>query len=259
MHTRKNDYRRESPNKKKARLLELKVLEDVMGKEAFRAGPHLVIASKEAGDISAMLGMGVEPSAIHAVDIDRHALAAAKDRFGSWGVKFRNIDFRDANDKFGVSNYASAIIDLCSPLLDDDIQAVIDFKAKYKVYGFQINREQGLANVFTQSIQDGGKAIKGRLDYLAFRGFKTGLAIHYVSRTLTNKGTPMCLAFCKNVRKPSKNPEILSVTWGYADLDRQMMSTAENTWLLYNVPKMAPAAKKAWKTRNIAKVRGVPR
>lgn len=256
---RKYDYRTESPNKKQARLMAHGILENAMGRELYRKGPHLVLASAEAGDISVMLGKGVEPTAIHAVDVDKHALDAAKDRFGSWGVQFKAIDFRKANKEFGVPSYVSAIIDLCSEIRDTDVKAIIDLRAKYKVYGFQVCREKGFNSTFINSVDDGGSKVKPRLQLLAHHGFKTGLAIHYVSRTLTNHGTPMCMAFCSNVRKPSKNPEILSVSWGYHDLDLKLLSKPANTYLLYNVNRQAAAGKKAAKTRAIEKVRGTKR
>lgn len=258
MRPRKNDYRSESPRKKQARLMELNLLKEAMGKEAFEKGPHLVIAGHEAGHISTMIGLGVEPAAIYAVDTDIHALAASEDRFGSWGVNFKRIDFRDAHKAFSIRVFASAVIDLCSYLTDKDIKAVIQLKARFKTYGFQVNREKGLVGVFTQSLQDGGKSVKARLEYLAFKGFKTGFAIHYVSETLTNKGTPMCIAFCKNVRRPLKKPEVFFLEWDHKDLDRKIRSATSNTYLLYNLRRQAVAGKKAARTRNEAKIRGRP-
>jgi hypothetical protein len=241
------EYKKESPSKKIARKTVYKELETVCGRRRFVNGPHLVIAGSEGGDISVLLGMGVDPQGIYAVDIDKHALAAAKDRFREWGVNFWLGPFSRAAQAFGVDEFLTAFIDMCSELKNTDIAEVMKLRARYKVYAFSMCRDKGLAGTFIKAV-DGktGIAAKPRLEYLRSRGFNWGLAYTYVSRTLTNKGTPMCIAFANNIVRSSA---IVHLNWEYADLDRALLSPAKETYLLYNVRRQAAAAKKAWRTR----------
>lgn len=63
-------YRGESPAKKFARWGFWLEVRAQLGKERFLEGEHLVLASAEAGDVSVLLGMGVKPRNIMAIDMD---------------------------------------------------------------------------------------------------------------------------------------------------------------------------------------------
>lgn len=242
------EYKRESPSKKIARKTVYKELEAACGRRRFVAGPHLVIAGSEGGDISVLLGMGVDPAGIYAVDVDKHALAAAKDRFRDWGVHFWLGPFHLAAAAFSVKEFRTAFIDMCSELRNKDINEVLMLKARYKAYAFAMCRDKGLVGTFIDGVDPNRAEIaaKPRLRYLQSRGFKTGLAYTYVSRTLTNKGTPMCIALASNVVKSNA---VVHLNWEYRDLDRALLASAPETYLLYNVRRQAAAAKKAWRTR----------
>ena len=243
-----SEYKKESPSKKIARKTVYKELEAVCGRQRFVKGPHLVIAGSEGGDVSVLLGMGVDPSGIYAVDIDKHALAAAKDRFRDWGVNFKLVSFSDAAKAFGIEEFLTAFIDMCSELRNDHISQVMRLRAQYKVYAFACVRDKGLVGTFVHGVDPSKMQVYAapRLQYLKTRGFKVGLSYTYVSRTLTNKGTPMCIALASNVVRSSA---IVHLNWELRDLDKALLSPAKETYLLYNVRRQAAAAKKAWRTR----------
>ena len=241
------EYKKESPSKKIARKTTYKELESAAGRRRFVRGPHLVIAGS-GGDISVLLGMGVDPSGIYAVDIDKHALACAKDRFRDRGVNFALVPFAQAARHFGIDEFLTAFIDMCSELKNKDIAEVLKLRARYKAYAFACVRDKGLVGTFVGAVDPNKLKVFAapRLKYLRTRGFKAGLAYTYISRTLTNKGTPMCIALGSNV---VRTQAIVHLDWGYSDLDRALLSQVQGTYLIYNVKRQAAAAKKAWKTR----------
>jgi len=257
-----NNYRRESPGKKQARILLWQMVETKMGKVAFRKGPHLVLASAEAGDVSTLLGMGVPPESIYAVDVDRHAIAAARSKFKAFkGVNWADIDFVNAAEYFQVEEWAMAFIDLCSNLhaKDLDIERVIALKAKYKAYEFMIAREMGLPGAYIKAIDKGEDSVSPRMKYINSRGFRSNLAIVYNSKTeVSLVGTLMCIALSKNLVPKTAPSEVVNVEFGYKELDRAFVRSADpNTWLLYNVRKLAVAGVKSGHTKSLNAKRGI--
>ena len=112
-------YRGESATKKVQRLVFWNAVKREVGPRKFNRGPHLVLSSAEAGDVSALLGMGVQPDSIVAVDTDRHAVAAAE-----WKVP--GLDIRHENVKQTVQErkWASVYLDLCGPLSGKSLDVV---------------------------------------------------------------------------------------------------------------------------------------
>ena len=87
-------YRGETPVKKVARLYFWNHVRTLVGPERFKAGPHVVLSGPDAGDVATLLGMGVKPNGIVAVDTDRHAVDAAYWKFP--GMDIRHEDVREA-------------------------------------------------------------------------------------------------------------------------------------------------------------------
>jgi hypothetical protein len=112
-------YRGESATKKIQRLVFWNAVKREVGSRKFNRGPHLVLSSSEAGDVSTLLGMGVQPDGIVAVDIDRHAVAAAQ-----W--KFPGLDIRHENvvDAVQGRRWKSVYLDFCSPLSGKSMSVV---------------------------------------------------------------------------------------------------------------------------------------
>jgi len=258
----KGNYRRESPGKKQARVLLWQMIETKMGKAAFRKGPHLVLASAEAGDVSTLLGMGVPPESIYAVDVDRHAIAAAKHKFKAFkGVNWAEIDFVRAAEYFQVEEWAFAFIDLCSNLhsKDLDLERVIALKAKYKAYEFMIAREMGLPGAYIKAVDKGEDSVSPRMKYINSRGFRSTLAIVYNSKTeVSAVGTLMCIALSKNLVPRTAPSDVVNVEFGYKEMNRVFIRSKDsNTWLLYNVRKFAVAGVKAGHTKALNEKRGI--
>lgn len=112
-------YRGESATKKVQRIVFWNAVKKQVGPRKFHRGPHLVLSSSEAGDVSTLLGMGVQPDGIVAVDIDRHAVAAAQ-----W--KFPGLDIRHENVVQAVKcrKWTSVYLDFCSPLSGKSLNVI---------------------------------------------------------------------------------------------------------------------------------------
>lgn len=247
-----NRYRGESPGKKQARILFWSLVEDRLGKEAFRHGPYLVISSKEAGDVSTLISMGVDPPQIHAVDIDPHAIAAANKKFGGkGGAKFYVTDFAEANDFCGIRTFACAFIDMCAPIRRSHLHAIVSLGAKLKGYEFLLGREKDLVSKYIQSVTRSNQhTIEPRLQYLNSQGFETGTALYYSSGTETTIGMSMCVAVSSAIKPKGKTIEIIEVKFGYRELRRKIVrANGSQMPLLYNVPAGTAAAWRAWETR----------
>lgn len=243
-----SNYKGDTPSKKQARVLYWTIIRDRLGNAAFKKGPYLVIAGKEGGDVSTLLAMGVEPTAIHAVDVNRHDLAASAARFKGSGVVFKVAEFKDAHVKFGMREYACAFIDMCAPIRNEDLDAVIDLPAKLKGYEFMLGRENGGVNAFIKSVTVAGQHVtEPRLRYLNHRGFETHACFYYASSLETTKGLTMCLALCANTRPRTKGSEY---SWEEIKLDafqlRKMMIKDRSKKIvgLYN---MHPGTVAAWR------------
>jgi len=112
-------YRGESCTKKVQRLVFWNAVKQEVGPRKFNRGPHLVLSSAEAGDVATLLGMGVNADEIVAVDIDKHAVAAAQ-----W--KFPGINIRQARveDEVKTRKWVSVYLDFCSPLSNKSLGIV---------------------------------------------------------------------------------------------------------------------------------------
>lgn len=103
-------YRGDSPSKKMARLLFWVVGRELMGESRFREGPHVVLASKDAGDVAALLSLGARPGGIIAVDTDAQACLDILDQYE--GVKAINDDIFEVLKTYR-RKAASIFFDFC--------------------------------------------------------------------------------------------------------------------------------------------------
>lgn len=116
-HTAK--YRGESATKKIQRIVFWSAVRQEVGSRKFNRGPHLVLSSSEAGDVSTLLGMGVNPNGIVAVDIDRHAVAAAQWKFPGLDIRHENVVKTVKQQK-----WTSVYLDFCSPLSGKSLSVI---------------------------------------------------------------------------------------------------------------------------------------
>src|SRR3989304_5497397 len=198
-------------------------------------------------------GAGGPPESIYAVDVDRHAIAAAKHKFKAFkGVNWAEIDFVRAAEYFQVEEWAFAFIDLCSNLPSKDLhlERVIALKAKYKAYEFIIAREMGRPGAYIKAVAKGEDSVSPRMKYINSRGFRSNLAIVYNSKTeVSLVGTLMCIALSKNLVPKTAPSDVVNVEFGYKEMKRVFIRSKDsNTWLLYNVRKFAVAGVKAGHT-----------
>jgi len=113
-------YRGESPAKKYARFLCWSHISEGLGNK-FAEGKHLVLASREAGDISALLGLGVNPKGIIAVEHSSSAAHAAQEKYPQVHVVCRDVVKIARECKRTLS---SAYLDFCGTLTDAMISKV---------------------------------------------------------------------------------------------------------------------------------------
>ncbi len=141
-------YGGESPSKKFARYRYWLDVQDALGMERFRRTKHLVLASREGGDISCLLGMGVPTTNIIAVDRDREAVQTVKRKFPHVPVFVGDVVeiARDHRRELG-----SAFLDFCSyvtPALIQTIGQVVAHGLTNDAVigcGFMKGREKGSA------------------------------------------------------------------------------------------------------------------
>jgi hypothetical protein len=117
----KYTYQDDGLAKKLVRFELWTVLSEILG-ERFMQGRHLVLSSHEAGDVSTLLGLGVPPNHIVAVDTDRGALACAKKKFPE--VDFRHADITEVA-KTHQHKFLTAHVDLCSTISEDTIKTIV--------------------------------------------------------------------------------------------------------------------------------------
>lgn len=106
-------YRGESPSKKLTRLEFWNYVKTQLTDEQFIRGKKLVLASREAGDVSLLLGSGCDPKSIIAVDREESAVQAVRERFPN--VPVFHGDVVDVARKHR-HELVIAHLDLCSPL-----------------------------------------------------------------------------------------------------------------------------------------------
>lgn len=83
-------YKGESPGKKLARMQFWGSVALALGDRFYRK-KHLVLASQHGGDISVLVGLGVDPRNVIAVDLRPDAVAACKARWPTATVKCRDV------------------------------------------------------------------------------------------------------------------------------------------------------------------------
>jgi len=248
-----SNYRGESPGKKETRILGWEMIKDELIPESFIQGPHLVLASQFAGDVSVLLEMGVDPKGIHAIDRDKHELAAARSRFEGSGVNFQVCDFEAAHSVLDIDVFESAFIDLCGPLSLKTLRSVMKLRTKVTGYEFMCCREQGSAARLSREAGRDEHPSKGRLEFLRLHGFNPFVGIYYVSKTETTKGEPMCLALSSSNRdrQKVKTPQLIEINATYKEQRRRITySKGDRMGNLYNIPKETVAGWRSWEVRN---------
>ncbi len=97
-----------------------------------KSGPVLVLSSREAGDISVLKGLGVDPRQIIAVDTDRDAVAQARELHPD--VTIQNIDASTAARRSKTPLVAS-YLDFCGPISAASMSTVADVVVATKLRG----------------------------------------------------------------------------------------------------------------------------
>ncbi len=118
-------YAGDTPAKKIARLIVWSRIKELLGPK-FYSGTHVVLLSPQAGDVSTLLGLGVDLQRIIGVDIDRHAVASARHRFP--GLRCLHEDIIAAMERVhgeGVK-ISSAFLDFCAPLRDETVGKAVE-------------------------------------------------------------------------------------------------------------------------------------
>lgn len=130
MNENEDTYKGESPSKKVARLVYWDQLVDELG-DTFFETTHVVLASREGGDISVLLGLGVDPERIVAVDRVASAIEKCATRFRSYPVRFRVGDVADvARTEADVGH---VFLDLCSPISRESVRTITSVAAALRV------------------------------------------------------------------------------------------------------------------------------
>jgi hypothetical protein len=112
-------YKGESPAKKLARFIYWIGVQRELGAKRFLTGKHLVLASREGGDISYLLGQDVPPQNIIAVEINPEAAMMVQEKFPKVRVICGEAEQIAREFK---NSLVSAYLDFCStiqkPLLE---------------------------------------------------------------------------------------------------------------------------------------------
>jgi hypothetical protein len=112
----KDTYKGESPAKKFMRLHYWIRVSDELGNDRFRSGRHLVLSSREVGDVSALIGLGVPPTNIVAIDCNEGAIRQARKKFPN--VRFSHCNVHKLPKKLR-GKFTSAYLDFCCPITRD--------------------------------------------------------------------------------------------------------------------------------------------
>jgi hypothetical protein len=121
----KDTYKGESPAKKIVRFHFWRRLMEELGDERFCRSKHLVLASREGGDISILLGLGVPPANILAAELNDRAHAVVCRKFPTVKVFHGNVvELAKAHRR----KFKTSFLDFCSPLtqrvLDSSIEVL---------------------------------------------------------------------------------------------------------------------------------------
>lgn len=156
-------YKGESPAKKIARLQYWSSVIPVFGLDAFKKGKHLVLSSREGGDISVLLGFGVPPKNIIAVEMNVEAARQAQEKFPEVEIIQDDVFAVARRHHRGLS---SAFFDFCSPISDALLKKVIGTCA-YGIKdngvlgcGFLAGRERGEISGLVESEKEDASALE---------------------------------------------------------------------------------------------------
>ncbi len=148
---------------------------------------HIVIASRECGDIQFLLSQGVRRDRIVACDID----PVARERAASYDILAVGADIIETiewvNANFSPKEIGSVNLDLCGtiPKTVAILNAVMKLTQCPIFYTF-IRGRDGVTS------SDARKALlRKRVEYQC--DIKDNLWLEYQSNTLTSTGSPMCL------------------------------------------------------------------
>lgn len=158
-----------SPGKEAARAFAYSKLK----RSALYNSYHIVIASRECGDIRFLLNMGVPRKRIIACDIDVLAREAAK-RLGVIVSPFPDIvdTVAWANDNYGRSNIGSVNVDLCEtlPCGLETLGRVFDADVRGLVF-FTFLRSRDRMRSTEERLQYLDVALPNRLDHYAYQSY----------------------------------------------------------------------------------------
>lgn len=119
-------YKGDSVAKKCARVTVWDCVGSLLSEEEFCRGRHLVLASREGGDIACLLAKGVSADKIIAVDREETAVAACRQKYP--GVRVLHGDVTDVAKRFR-RTFVSAHLDFCAPLSETLFSAIADVAA----------------------------------------------------------------------------------------------------------------------------------
>lgn len=111
-------YKGESPSKKMARASYWRLVADRLG-DRFFTGKHVVLASREGGDIGVLTAMGVAPENIVAADIVKSAADACAAKWPS--VEVVHGDVADVVERYA-KDVRSVFLDFCGPICTETVQ-----------------------------------------------------------------------------------------------------------------------------------------
>lgn len=118
-------YQGDTPAKKIARLVVYKRIKALLGPR-FLTDVHVVLLSPKMGDIPVLLGLGVHPENIIGVDIDKHAVNAAKHKYPN--VQHLHTDVAAAMRQLYIHKrkIGSVFLDYCNSLGDHTVYKAIE-------------------------------------------------------------------------------------------------------------------------------------
>lgn len=140
-------YLGDTPAKKITRLVVWWRIKELLGAR-FLTGTHVVLLSPQAGDVSTLLGLGVIPRHIIGVDIDRHAVAAARNKYPD--IRCMKSDVAAAVKQLREEglNPSSVFLDFCGTMGEPTVGKALEV-TKYMdpgsvlALGIKMGREQG--------------------------------------------------------------------------------------------------------------------
>lgn len=186
----RDTYKGESPSKKFMRVQYwMTLIEKLGGLEAFRRKKHLVLASREAGDVSLLLAFGVPPANIVAVDHSLAAIKGAQKKFPE--VEFVHGDVLDVA-KTHEGKVATAFLDYCAPIKPPlihktmEVMQTIVQKDGWLGAAFMVSREKTVTQRPIPMLRAAKNSVDKVLSFLEkSAGWSTHVEFFKVLQTLT--------------------------------------------------------------------------